>query len=289
MDLRDPWSRIVDLEASIASPLWYRIAERRERRAVRQAMLVVMNTEPARVAMQAAHPTFRDRIITARNGSDDEYIPASRHGQRFVIAYAGSIYLSRDPRPFLRAAAHVVKSLRLTPDDFGISILGQVEGAPIHEVAAESGIADYITLEAARPRREALEFLAGATMLLNLPQSAAQCIPSKVFEYVQFNAWLRALEPAGTATELLLRDSGADVVPPDDEAAIASVIRSRYELHARGVRPTAIGADGRFHRRHQAARLFDEIDRRLNTGSSARALAEADGGVPVRDLVTRPS
>ena len=263
MDLRDPWSCIIDLEASIASPLWYRIAERHERGAVNQAALVVMNTDPARLAMQAAHRTAQARIITARNGCDDEFIPPSRHGRKFTIAYAGSIYLSRDPRPFLRAAARVVKALGLTPDDFGIAVLGQVAGAPLREVAADCGIADYLTLEAPRPRREALEFLAGAAMLLNLPQSAAQCIPSKLFEYVQFSAWLLALEPEGTATELLLRDSAADIVAPDDEEAIAATIRHRYEEYSRGIRPTPIGADGRFHRRHQAARLLDELEARV--------------------------
>ena len=263
MDLRDPWSCIVDLEPSIASPLWYRIAEQRERVAVNQAALIVMNTDPARLAMQAVHRHAAARIITARNGCDDEFIPQSRHGRRFTIAYAGSIYLSRDPRPFLRAAARVVNAMALTPDDFRISVLGQVAGAPLREIAAECGIADYVTLEAPRPRREALEFLAEAAMLLNLPQSAAQCIPSKLFEYVQFSAWLLALEPEGTATELLLRDSGADIVPPEDEEAIAATIRHRYEQYASGIRPTPIGSDGRFHRRHQAALLLDALDARV--------------------------
>lgn len=267
MDLRDPWSCIVDLEPSIASPLWYRIAESRERAAVNQAALVVMNTDPARIAMQGVHRHAAARIITARNGCDDEFIPPSRHGRRFTIAYAGSIYLSRDPRPFLRAAARVVNAMGLTPDDFRIAVLGQVAGAPLREIAAECGVADYVTLEAPRPRREALEFLAEAAMLLNLPQSAAQCIPSKLFEYVQFSAWLLALEREGTATEMMLRGSGADIVAPEDEEAIAATIRHRYEQYARGVRPTPIGSDGSFHRRHQAARLLDELDARVRPAS----------------------
>lgn len=287
MDLRDPWSCIVDLEASIASPLWYRIAERRERAAVNQAALVVMNTEPARRAMQAAHPAAEARIITARNGCDDEFIPPSRHGRRFTIAYAGSIYLSRDPRPFMRAAARVVRTMNLTPEDFRIAVLGQVAGAPIREIAAECGLAEYLTLEAPRPRREALEFLAEAAMLLNLPQSAAQCIPSKLFEYVQFSAWLLALEPEGTATEMLLRESGADIVPPDDEEAIAAVIRERYEQYARGIRPAPIGADGRFHRRHQAARLLDELEARIGAGRTGREAAAPARPAGGREVLAR--
>lgn len=283
LDLRDPWSCIADLEASVASPLWYRIAERRERAAVDQAALVVMNTEPARLAMQAAHPAARARIITARNGCDDEYIPPSRHGRRFTIAYAGSIYLSRDPRPFMRAAARVVRMMDLSPDDFRIAMLGQVEGGLMRGIAAECGLTEHLALEAPRPRRKALEFLAEAAMLLNLPQSASQCIPSKVFEYVQFSAWLLALEPAGTATEMLLRDSGADIVPPDDEPAIAAVIRRRYEQYARGARPSPIGSDGRFHRSHQANRLLDELDARIGSGEAGNepsppGLAPANGG-----------
>lgn len=104
MDLRDPWSLVERLPAHMASPLWFALAKRFERRAVRSATLVVTNTEPARAAMAAAHPEAAPRCITVLNGHDEEPIPPPPPGRRFVLAYAGTIYLDRDPRLLLRAA-----------------------------------------------------------------------------------------------------------------------------------------------------------------------------------------
>ncbi|MGQ0715395.1 MAG: hypothetical protein ACT4PJ_16985 [Gemmatimonadaceae bacterium] len=266
MDLRDPWSLLPDLNRHYASPLWFAIAETYERRAVRDAALIVMNTEPARDAMRAAHPAASDRIMAVLNGYDDEPMPASRHGDRFVVAYAGSLYMNRDPRVLFRAARRVIDELGLAPLQLGLEFIGNTEtygGTPLTRLAEEERISSFVTAGRARPRREALEFLAGATMLVNLPQDATLCVPSKVFEYMQFSAWVLALEPRGSATELVLRDTRADVVAPDDVDGIAAVLRRRYLEYRSGVRPSPIVRDGRFSRRHQAAMLLDALERRL--------------------------
>jgi len=51
------------------------LAARYERRAVADAALVVMNTEPARRAMQVAYPTAPERIIAVMNSHDDQPVP----------------------------------------------------------------------------------------------------------------------------------------------------------------------------------------------------------------------
>jgi len=108
-----------------------------------------------------------------------------------------------------------------------------------------------------------LEFLTHATMLVSLPQDSDLAIPSKIFEYMQFDAWLLALAKHGSATELLLRDSGADVVAPLDVDAMAALIHDRYQQYACGVRPLCIARDQRFSRRGQATILFDALDELL--------------------------
>jgi hypothetical protein len=54
------------------------------------------------------------------------------------------------------------------------------------------------------PRKEALEFLAGATMLLSLPAGQRLCVPAKIFEYVRFEAWMLVLATPESATGRLL-------------------------------------------------------------------------------------
>ena len=263
MDLRDPWSLVQRLPEAIASPVSLTLAARHERRAMGRAALVVANTEPLQLALQARYPEARARIITVMNGYDEDPMPASRPGPRFTIGYAGAIYLDRNPRVLFTAAARVVRELDLKPADFGIELMGDVasfDGVPTALIAADEGLDGFVVTRPPGSRREALEFLADATMLLSLPQDSDMAIPSKIFEYMQYDAWILALAERDSATERVLRASPADVVAPSDLEGLVRVLRSRYLQHSRGERPIRLATDPRYSRRHQARRLFDAIE-----------------------------
>jgi hypothetical protein len=159
-------------------------------------------------------------------------------------------------------------------------------GVPIDRMAEEEGIAAHVRTGPARPRGEALKMLAGATMLLSLPQDSPWAIPSKIFEYMQFDAWLLVMAEPNAPAELLLRGTDADIVSPSDVDGIAAVLRARYEQFARGERPTRLARDARFSRRYQAERLMEAIGRCLArdrspaaaTAPESRPVAQMAGG-----------
>jgi len=263
MDMRDPWTLVQRLPEGIASPVWFAFATYYERRAVAEASLIVANTDPLRNVMRGVYRSAANRIIAVPNGCDEETVPASRHGRRFLVAYAGSIYLDRDPRPLFRAAAQVVIERGLSPSEFGIEFMGDVrtfDGVPIEQIAREEGMEAFVRTHPPRPRAEALAFLAQATMLVILPQDSDMAIPAKIFDYMQFDAWLLALAEDGSATEQLLRGSSADVVPPDAVDTIAGLLHLRYLQHLRGEWPVRLAEDPRYSRREQATRLFSAIE-----------------------------
>lgn len=267
VDMRDPWSLVQRIHAHLESPLWYALARRFERRVVRQAALVVMNTERSRDAMRDAYPAHAGKIEVVRNGCDDEPLPSVSKGARFSIRFAGSIYIDRDPRLVFRAAAHVISELGLQPSQFTIEFVGYVDrfaGTPTIEIAREEGIERYVTLGGLVTRQAALEFLAGANILLSLPQDSDFAIPAKIYEYLRFDAWLLVLAHAQSATAQLLRDVDADVLEPEDVEGIARAIRHRYEQFSRGELPRAAAGDGRFDRRVQAEKLMQLIDGIVN-------------------------
>jgi hypothetical protein len=263
MDMRDPWSQQPWLRESVASPLWYNRATRFERRCIEQASLVVANTETAHEALVAAHPDARAKIITVMNGSDDDPLPPHRDAGRFVIRYAGTIYLDRDPQLLFRAAARVIAELKLTPKEFGIDILGRFaaeDRLPLLGMAAQEGIADFVSVEPPRPHQAALEFLAGASMLVIFPGSNLLAIPAKVFEYIRFDSWLLAIADSKSGIGQLLAGTTADVVEPKLDS-IATAIAARYREYAAGVRPVRVARDDRFSRAAQARVLLDAIDK----------------------------
>jgi glycosyltransferase involved in cell wall biosynthesis len=278
IDLRDPWSLRHRLDADIASPVAFRLADRYEGRAVAAADLVVLNTELFTRGMREKYPAARDRMLTVMNGPDDETLPPPRTPRRFTIGFAGTIYVDRDPRTLLRAARRVVDELGLTPEDLGLAFIGNVDGPgrpTVAQMAAEEGIAPFVTVGGPRSRREALDFLAGAQLLVSLPQDGTMQIPAKIYEYMNFPAWLLVFGEPGSAPDLLLEDvPDADHVALDDVDHAASVIRARYLQYRRGERPAPVNADGRFSRKNQAKVLLEAIERVVG-----RRVRGAQGGV----------
>ena len=99
MDLRDPWSLVDRIAEHLASPVWFALARRHERRAVASASLVVMNTAPAAEAMRVAYPEAAGRILSVPNGYDEEPVPAQSRGHTFTV-----MCLRIKPNVTLRAA-----------------------------------------------------------------------------------------------------------------------------------------------------------------------------------------
>lgn len=263
LDFRDPWSVTERVPVGLASPVYFNRVARYERRAIDAAALVVCNTELAARAVRTAYPAASDRIVAVMNGSDDEPRPDVARDPRFLVVYTGAIYFDRDPRLLFRAAARVIAELQLEPSQFGIELMGPVDAMspPVELLARQEGVEAFVKHHPSGPRAAASRLLASASLLVSLPQDTETAIPSKIFEYSTFDAWLLALAHPHSASGLVLAGSSADVVGPTDVDGIADVLRRHYLEYASGVRPRAVGADGRFSRARQAALLLDQLER----------------------------
>lgn len=262
IDLRDPWFSDDVEPPELRGRIWRRRTRAMEGDAVARASLVVLNTESCRRLMTARYPAHASRMLTVMNGADADVGAAAAHPDTFIISHTGSLYSGRDPRILFRAVARVVQRLHLSPSDLRVHFMGDdvYEGRPLRDLATADGVERFTRIEARRPRAEALALSRSSAMVVLLPQHHVHSIPGKLFEYVQLPAWLLVLTDPGTATEVVLRGSGADVLPPGDEAAVADAIESRYLAFRRGERPLPINADGRFDRERQAAKLLDALD-----------------------------
>lgn len=266
IDLRDPWLSDDVEPPALRGARWRAVTAADESRAVHQAALVVVNTDSCRQLMADRYPRLRERFLTVMNGADPDVAAAApaapAAGATFVISHTGSLYSGRDPRILFRAVAAVVQRLHLRPGDLRIHFMGDdvYEGRALMTLAGESGVAPFTTCEGRRPRAEALALIRASAMVVLLPQQHVHSIPGKVFEYVQLAAWPLVLADRGSATELLLRDSGADVLAPDDLEGVAGAIERRYHAFRRGERAIPLNADGRFNRDRQTSRLLDALD-----------------------------
>lgn len=272
LDFRDPWSTMRAALRGVASKAWPLVNRHFERRAVTGARLMVCNTDLAAAALAARYPDREKAVITVMNGADDESIPAEPKG-RFLVAYAGNIYLDRNPQTLFRAARRVIDELALTPEQFGIEFMGnadRLDGRTVGEIATATGVDGHFKQHPVQPHADAIRFLAGATVLVSLPQAATLAIPSKVFEYLSFDAWPLVLAGSRSATATVFRGSSVTVVEPDDEDGIAAFLRERYLRFAGGELPGPVAERDRFSRRGQASILFSAIRRIVDEAHISR-------------------
>ncbi|MEO8449799.1 MAG: hypothetical protein ABI647_08425 [Gemmatimonadota bacterium] len=276
LDFRDPWSLMPSAPEHVASPLWRSLGARYEQEAVSRATLVVTNTALARSAMERRYPQLTGHVITVMNGVDAEALPEAPTRNRFVIAYAGNIYIDRNPRILFRALNRLVRERNLDPTQIGAEFMGNadhLEGRTVAEIAAEEGIEPFVKMLPPGPHAAALQFLAAATVLVSLPQRTPLSIPSKVFEYLRFDAWPLIIAGPETATGRLLEGTSVPVFDPDDVDGMHRFLTNRWDRFARGERPTPLPERTELTREAQARILFDRL--RAEIGSPRLPLTGA--------------
>jgi hypothetical protein len=275
VDLRDPWGHAESPSLS-ARLLPDRQLRHHERRTLERAALIITNTAAAERALGERFPHLRDRIRCIPNGSDVEPETVVSRPTRFQIAHSGSLYLDRDPRPFLRAVGRVRARLALGSDDLRVVFMGpqaRVAGRLLTEHAAEAGLAGLFEERPPGTRDEARQLLRESSMAVAFQGETRTQVPAKVFEYVAFPVWLLALVGAESATADLLANSDAIVLDIDDEAGTERAIERCVQRFRAGESARPVGWDGRFSRARQAERLIAELQnlestmtRRVSTG-----------------------
>jgi glycosyltransferase involved in cell wall biosynthesis len=265
VDFRDPWSLQRVLPEHRASQLWFDMVSRYESEGVRQASLVVMNTEPCRDAMRARYAHHADKIIAVTNGYDEqESLPSPATDGRFRLIYSGTLYFVYEhPGAFFEGVSRLVREFGLTPAELAIEFIGDAagfNGVPTSSLARAAGVEQFFQDLPFVPRKEVFQHLSRASVLVSLSQLNDLAIPSKLFDYMRFNAWILAIAGTGSATEVVLRGTNADVVPLNDADLIHRTLRERFLQFRRGERPVAIAAATRSSRREQAGVLFDALD-----------------------------
>jgi hypothetical protein len=264
IDLRDPWA-LPNTASRLERMLPDMQLTQHEAPTLASAALIITNTAAAERVLIDRFPELRDRIRCMPNGSDVEPVSGDvlTRPARFQIAHCGSLYLDRDPRPFLRAVGRVRAQLGLGPDDLKVVFMGapaRVAGRSLTELAAEAGLDGLFEERAAGTRDEARQLLRESTMAVAFQGETRTQVPAKVFEYVAFPVWLLALVGSESATADMVANSDAIVLDIDDEAGTAQAIESCYRQFRNSIVPRPVGYDGRFSRARQADRLLAELN-----------------------------
>lgn len=265
MEFRDPWSLVSSIPSSSATRIHYDLAGYHERRIINRAGMVIVLTDSMGLDLAKTYPSVASRIVTVRNGSDEDPGPPPWRG-RFVVCYAGEIYLDRDPRPLFRAAGLAIRRLGLRPDQFEIRLIGSVEkyGArSMKDVAQEAGVCDHLTLLRHMPRSELRAHLAEASVLVSLPQDHTHSIPAKLFDYVRYPAWLFAITDRDSEVARVFQGTLAEIFQRDDVEGMARALEVHYAEFVAGLIPSPADVEGALTRKVQAEYLVEQLTERV--------------------------
>jgi glycosyltransferase involved in cell wall biosynthesis len=179
-------------------------------------------------------PALDDRVVLARNGIDQLAEPTAppQPGDRLQIAYIGTFYRGRDPRPFLRALAALRRRLSLTPADLLVELVGWCDsfrGTPVDQMAADLGVGDLIRFHGLVPHGRAQAHLAAADLLLLLAQDQPLQVPNKLYEYLGARKPILAYVDADGESARMLRQAGGHFLvtsddPRESEAALERAV-----------------------------------------------------------------
>ena len=277
-DFRDPWV------GGGGKGLRYRVETWLETQVVREADVILANTEVAREDFLARYPNLApDKVVTLPNGYDEEDFPPGLceypATKPFTIVYPGTIDpLNRSPLPLIRAVAQLLRSGSIPQDGIRLHFLGAGpalrQGWFVDEVRAAGLSNIVIGVEERIPYAESLKILAGAGLLIVLNEPLGQAretelgysrlmIPVKVYEYLRLGRPFVALCGEGAVPRFLDQFGAGRWCPPTDIAGIADHIMAAKRLHERGETitrtPRSIEAFERRALTERLARLLDGL------------------------------
>jgi glycosyltransferase involved in cell wall biosynthesis len=258
-DLRDP------LIADADNPVERLPARLKERVQTVVARLVASQADAIVTAWEGIADEIRSYgpkapVTVIPNGADYDdfeglaYEPADR----FRITHTGSFFGKRNPRPFLTALA----DSRL--DTVIARFVGELTTRD-REWAEALGLGDRLELLPFGSRRRALQLQRDSeALLLLLPEAGergAPVLPGKIFEYLAAERPILAAVPPTGAAARLIREAGAGiVVPPDD---------------ARAIREALVGLEARWRAgRLDGTPLSPELRERISRRKRVEELAE---------------
>jgi hypothetical protein len=235
LDFRDPLA--VGWDDEVIRPSWITGAVNRIERALIAHAAAVTCASPGIVrVLKTAYPEQAGKVALIMNGFDGD-VQAARvvTDHRLDIAFAGSLYLSRDPFPFLEALDALLAEPGVDPQRISVHFIGDCESYRSQRLADWlrgrrcEGIVRLVAPVSAGALAPMLE---RATVHLNLAQNQPNQIPAKTFEHLASGREVLALcETDSDTGRILDRIPGTTRVDPADTAALRAALRDLYSRH----------------------------------------------------------
>jgi hypothetical protein len=236
VDLRDPlyYERGAEGASRVALDRWAR--RRLERYVIPRAAAVVTTSPGLRDLLRTRFPEARRRIVCITNGFDGEPKPAiTQTNHRLTIVYAGSLYLQRDPFPFLSALERLIHTPGVDASRIEVEFAGecaQYRGVVLREWLAAREVGRIVRIHGRMGAAELDRLYARATVLLNFAERQPLQVPAKTFELLALGREVLMLcEPDSDTARVIGGVAGAVHALSSDSAQLQSTLHDLYQRH----------------------------------------------------------
>jgi len=234
-DFRDPWYAGFERMPG-PSAFERRLRSSLERMLLERSTAITVTTAALAERLSATYPRAAAKIHVVRNGFDGlPRHPPTATGHRLRFLYAGEIYLTRDPFPFLAALERLVASPSTDSSRISVTFVG--------ECASYRGVllADWLRgrkceglVRVLPPVTPAIveAMAAESSVLLNLAQGSPLIVPAKTYEHLASGREVLVMCQAGGGTARLIEGiPGVISVDPSDDASLDRALADLYRRH----------------------------------------------------------
>ena len=210
-EFRDPWTKSPWKPAHVRSALSDWLERQSERLCLRRADFVVCATHGIARGFHDTQPSAR--YIVALNGIDQIVTRAvdRRSQARRLILHTGTLYMSRDPRPFLDALSHLNRRLPRLNGHLDVRFVGNAVsfgGISVQNEIDRRNLQDIVTILPWIPHDHVARLMDSAAVLLLLAEGQPDQVPNKLYEYLGTGLPILAYADQGGEAEAMLKAVG---------------------------------------------------------------------------------
>lgn len=222
-DFRDPWSTASQKRLYYTCKLSKRIEGWMEKQVLKQADLVLVNTNRLKTALESKYSDLlHKKFLYVPNGFDKDLFSELSHVekyQKFTISYLGGFYFGRSPEPLFKALKELYVNGMIQLSSISIKLYGNcdtVEGVPTLQLAHQYGLREVVKVMPFVPYIEALRIIKKSHVALLLAPDQPFQIPAKTYDYLGAGTRILALADDGATADLIQETDAGKACSPSD-------------------------------------------------------------------------
>ena len=271
-DLRDPVTNWDTASPVTVTGLRVSIEDWLEEKYLQTADSIVVTTpsyEQALFEGLRGNKTGQD-ITLLYNGFDrspveHEEIQDKEMGEgRMRIVYAGSLYMNRDPFPFLHAIRDVIEKVPAAADRLLVDFYGQCDSfanIPLGKWIDDNGLGENVRLRGNVDADQLDGIYRDAEVLLVFAQQQPRQIPAKIFEYMPYKTAILAIAENESDTARLLAGIDEYHVVESSTDEISRTLQDLMSVAGKPFPEAALEKIMFYSRQNQNRLLIDECRR----------------------------